>query len=122
MTAAELALVNAIRDYQQAHGGVSPTYAELRVTLGVASNGQIADRLGSLRKQGIVDWRPDIPRSIVLVADAISPVALNAASTPALRNALAQIAGLLAARDGGYMAATTLRRVADALLETPRRA
>ena len=121
MTPRERDLVIAVNEHLEAHG-VAPTYEELRVAVGYTSKSHVHRLLTSLREQGIAAWEPSKPRSIVIIADAISPVAINAASTPALKQALAQIAGVLAHREGGLETTEMMRVVAAALLRPPRAA
>jgi SOS-response transcriptional repressor LexA len=121
MTPRERDLVIAVNEHLEAHG-VAPTYDELREALGYEHKSNIVRLLTSLRAQGIATWDPYKPRSIVIIADAISPIAINAASAPALKQALAQIAGVLAHREGGFETFEMMRNVADALLRPPRAA
>ena len=74
MTPKELELVHAIRDYQAEHG-VTPSYGELAVAVGLRSKSGVLRMLNALRDQGVVTWTAHT-RSIVLIADAISPAAL----------------------------------------------
>lgn len=49
-----------------------------------------------------------------------SPADLNALTDADLLTTQAHVAGILAARVGGYRQAETLRRIADALLAAPK--
>jgi SOS-response transcriptional repressor LexA len=80
--------------------GVSPTFAELRDELGLASKSGVHRLMNGLKERGAVTFLPRSPRSVRVLPTAIGPNELQHLSSAELRTTAAHIAGLLAHREG----------------------
>lgn len=119
MTPKQAEMLAAIRDLTRS--GVAPSYRELAAHLGMKSISHVYDRLRLLREAGLVHFTAK-RRSLIVLGDLVSPAALNALDDSTLHRTLGHIAGIVASRRGDFEAATTLRRIADALLTSPKAA
>lgn len=99
--------------------GVSPTYREIRADLGIKSAGHLHDDLARLRRDGVLTFTR-ARRSIIILDDVVSPLALAALSDEGQMQTLAVLAGQIASRRGDHTTATALRNIADALLTSPK--
>lgn len=119
MTPKQAEMLDAIRDLTR--NGVAPSYRELATHLGMKSISHVYDRLRLLKREGLVHFTPQ-RRSLIILGDVVSPAALNALDDSALHRTLGLAAGIVASRRGDFEAATMLRRIADALLTSPKAA
>lgn len=67
MTPIQAQTVDFIRNYQAEHGGVSPTYDEVAIWLGIASKSGVNRILVELQERGKLMFRHGHARSIVLL-------------------------------------------------------
>jgi SOS-response transcriptional repressor LexA len=125
LTPRESDCLRTIRDLTS--DGVPPSFQQIADVLGMASKSGVSRLLNSLRAQGVVWWNPDKPRSLIVLDDQVSPVALTKLSDATLRRTMAFVAGILAQREqlaggSGIETAKALRNIADRLTAQPRRA
>lgn len=78
-------------------GGVPPTTRELAKAVGRCDD-RVYKTLKALRSQGVLVWEARKPRTLTVIADGVSPVALNALSDMALRQVIANASDILGRR------------------------
>lgn len=125
LTQRQSALLDFIRGYSDRQG-YAPNFDEMTAALGLASKSNIHRMLKGLEERGYVRRLFARARSIEIVssltADELA-ANLQRMSPEERRRLIAMAAGLEAHADGdgGFKAASDLRRIADCLTGAPRR-
>jgi len=96
MTPKQAQTLDAVRAHRD-RTGIAPTRLELGKALG-RSESAVHDSLIALKRQGVLAWDPGRPRTLVVIADAISPSTIRALTDDALALAAAEIASEQARR------------------------
>ena len=117
LTRQQAACLRAISDLTE--DGVSPSYDELRVALGLASKQGVHRLLHELKDRGLVDFLPGRARSVQVLPTAIGPAELARLTSAELRTTAAHIAGILAHREGSEHAFEVFRRIAERVSGRP---
>src|SRR6185369_13835275 len=64
LTALQKTCLEAIQDYQSAHGGISPSYADILARIGVGCKSQVHHLVTQLEERGFVRRIPNRARAI----------------------------------------------------------
>lgn len=56
-----------IKTYVETHDGVSPSFDEIRIGIGIASKGRVAEMVAALEERGLIRRLPHRARSIAIV-------------------------------------------------------
>jgi hypothetical protein len=99
--------------------GVAPSYRQIAAAMGLKTVSGVCNALKRMRDSGLVHFTSE-HRSLVIIGDCIPPARLHRMGDAALNETAAHIAGVIASRRGDFEAATTFRRIADALLAPPK--